>query len=126
MCEKILNFKTNFSKKETEKLNEFEMFNMETIDLSKLINDAKVALRLKNIKYQNLLNEVANIMEKHPNLQLIYEDDQEINLTKDDCKMLQKLFNLHLDIKEFEEQTIFFLGGKEVYFYFKNIGILKE
>ena len=40
--------------------------------------------------------------------------------------MLQKLFNLHLDIKDFEEQTIFFLGGTEAYFYFKNIGILKE
>ena len=107
-------------------MNEFEMFNMETLDLSELINNAKVSLRFKNIKYQNLLNEVANIMEKHPNLQLIYEDDQEINLTKDACKMLQKLFNLHLDIKDFEEQTIFFLRGKEAYFYFKNIGILKE
>ena len=93
MCEKILKFKTNFLKKETEKMNEFEMFNMETLDLSELINDAKVALRLKNIKYQNLLNEVANIMEKHPNLQLIYEDDQELILTKDECKMLQKLIN---------------------------------
>ena len=126
MCEKILKFKTKFLKKETEKMNEFEMFNMETLDLSELINNAKVTLRFKNIKYQNLLNEVANIMEKYPNLQLIYEDDQEISLTKTDCKMLQKLFNLHLDIKDFEEQTIFFLGGKEAYFYFKNIGILKE
>lgn len=65
-------------------------------------------------------------MESYPNLQQILEDDKEINLTKADCQMLQKLFNLQLDISQFEEQEIFFLGGKEAYFYFKNLGILKE
>ena len=80
----------------------------------------------KNIEYKKLLEEVDNIMESYPNLQQILEDDKEINLTKTDCRMLQKLFNLQLDISQFEEQEIFFLGGKEAYFYFKNIGILKE
>lgn len=65
-------------------------------------------------------------MESYPNLQQILEDDKEINLTKTDCRMLQKLFNLQLDISQFEEQELFFLGGKEAYFYFKNFGILKE
>ena len=40
--------------------------------------------------------------------------------------MEQKLVNLELEIRNFEEQEIFFCGGKEAYFYFENIGILKE
>ena len=49
-------------------------------------------------------------MDSHPNLQLICEDDEDINLNKNDSRMLQKLFNLNLEIKNFEEQAIFFLG----------------
>ena len=38
----------------------------------------------------------------------------------------QKLFNLQIEIQALEEQEIFFLGGREAYYYFKNIEILKE
>lgn len=107
-------------------MNEFELFNMESLDFSEMIDKAKVALRNKNIKYKKLQREFANIMDSHPNLQLICEYDTDITLDKNDIKMLQKLFNLNLEIRNFEEQEIFFLGGREAYFYFKNIGILKE
>ena len=91
-----------------------------------MISDTKVALRHKNTTYKNLLNKVENIMDNYPNLQMIMEDDKDISLTKIDCKMLQKLFNLQVEIQALEEQEIFFLGGRESYYYFKNIGILKE
>ena len=64
-------------------------------------------------------------MDNYPNLQMIMEDDKDIYLTKNDCKMLQKLFNLQIEIQALEEQEIFFLGGREAYYYFKNIEILK-
>ena len=107
-------------------MNEYELFNTDCIELGEIIDRAKVALRFKNKEYKNLLDEVADLKENHLNLQLIFEDDDDISLSKNDCKMLQKLINLELEIRNFEEQEIFFLGGKEAYFYFKNIGILKE
>lgn len=107
-------------------MNEKGLYDLELCDFNELISKAKVSLKDKNVEYKNLLDEVKNIMESYQNLQLILEDDKEINLTKFECKMLQKLFNLQLDIRQIEEQEIFFLGGREAYFYFKNINVLKE
>lgn len=107
-------------------MNEKGLYALELCDFNELISKAKVSLKNKNVEYKKLLDEVKNIMESYPNLQLILEDDKEINLTKFEFKMLQKLFNLQLDIRQIEEQEIFFLGGREAYFYFKNIDILKE
>ncbi|NLC87876.1 MAG: hypothetical protein GX682_03775 [Clostridiaceae bacterium] len=59
-------------------------------------------------------------------MQLILEKDKEIILNEIDCKMLQKLVNIYLEMTMYEEREIFFLGGKEAYYYFKNIGILKD
>ena len=107
-------------------MNEKGLYDLELCDFNELISKAKVSLKDKNVEYKKLLDEVKNIMESYPNLQLILEDDKEIILTKFECKMLQKLFNLQLDISQIEEQEIFFLGGREAYFYFKNIGVLKD
>lgn len=107
-------------------MNEYELFNANSIDIDELIDKAKVALRNKNPEYKNLLDEVADIKINYPNLQMISEDNDDISLTKSDCQMLQKLFNLELDIRNFEDKELFFVGGREAYFYFKNIGILKE
>ncbi len=107
-------------------MNEKGLYDIALCDFNEMISKAKVELKSTNIEYKKYLNEVDNIMETHPNLQMILEDDKVFELTKSDCKMLQKLFNLHLEIRALEEQEIFFLGGKEAYFYFKNIGILKE
>lgn len=107
-------------------MGEYELFNTDCIELGEIIDKAKVALRYKNKEYKNLLDEVADLKINHPNLQLLFEDDDDISLSKTDIKILQKLINLELEIRNFEEQEIFFCGGKEAYFYFKNIGILKE
>ena len=107
-------------------MNENKLFNMDCIEIGELIEKAKVALRYKNKEYKILLNEVTDLKESHPNLQLLFEGNEGLSLSKDDCKALQKLFDLELEIRNFEEQEIFFLGGREVYFYFKKIGILKE
>ena len=102
------------------------IFDIEASNYNDLISKTKISLRKKNFQYKKLLDEVEKIMDTYPNLQLILEDDKEIELTKKECKMLQKLYLLDLDIRNLEEQSVFFLGGKEAYFYFKNIGILKE
>ena len=45
-------------------------------------------------------------------------------LSNDECFALSKLVKIHYDIHSIEEKEIFFLGGKEAYFFFKKIGIL--
>lgn len=107
-------------------MNQKEIYDVELCDFNEMISDTKVALGNKNTTYKKLLNKVKNIMDNYPNLQMIMEDDKDISLTKSDCKMLQKLFNLQIEIQALEEQEIFFLGGREAYYYFKNIEILKE
>lgn len=102
------------------------LYDLELCDFNELISNAKVTLRNKNKEYKKLQDKLENIMDNHPNLQMIMEDEVELNLTKTDCKMLQTLFNLHIEIQAIEEQEIFFLGSRDAYFYFKNIGILKE
>ena len=40
--------------------------------------------------------------------------------------MLQKLAKIYMEICDFEEKEIFLLGGKEMYFYLKDAGVIKE
>ena len=107
-------------------MNQKGIYDIELCDFNEMISDTKVALRNKNTTYKNLLNKVENISDNYPNLQMIMQDYKDISLTKSDCKMLQKLFNLQIEIQDLEEQEIFFLGGREAYYYFKNIEILRE
>ena len=72
-------------------MNEYGLFNTETIDIDELIDKAKVTLRNKNVEYKNLLDEVADIKINYPNLQMISEDTDDISLTKSDCKILPML-----------------------------------
>ena len=90
-------------------MSDYELFNIDCIELGEIIDKAKVALRFKNKEYKNLLDDVADLKENHPNLQLLFEEDDDISLSKNDCRMLQKLINLELEIRNFEEQEIFFL-----------------
>ena len=78
------------------------IYDIELCDFNEMISDTKVALRNKNTTYKKLLNKVENIMDNYPNLQMIMEDDKDIYLTKNDCKMLQKLFNLQIEIQALE------------------------
>ena len=57
---------------------------------------------------------------------LDFENDRVMSLNEEECKMLQKLVSLHLQISEYEDRKIFFLGARENYFYFKNLGIIKD
>ena len=40
--------------------------------------------------------------------------------------MLQELAKIYMEICDFEEKEIFLLGGKEMYFYLKDTGVIKE
>lgn len=107
-------------------MEEIRLYDINSIEFSELIDTARVELKRNNSEYKELQNKVNKIMESYPNLQLLFEDDRVMSLNEEECKMLQKLVSLHLQISEHEDRKIFFLGARENYFYFKNLGIIKE
>lgn len=94
--------------------------------LNEAIEERKISLIYRNKEYKNLRKKFDDIMNKYPNLQLIFEEDSEMILDEAECKMLQKLVAIYMDICDLEEKEIFLLGGKEMYFYLKDIGLIKE
>ena len=107
-------------------MEEIRLYDINSIEFSDLIDTARVELKRNNSEYKELQNKVNKIMESYPNLQLLFEDDRVMSLNEEECKMLQKLVSLHLQMSEYEDRKIFFLGAKENYFYFKNLGIIKD
>ena len=66
------------------------------------------------------------LLRKNRNLNWVLEGQNEgRNLNNYECKMLSKLVQIFYDMKEIEAKELFFLGGNEAYFYFKNMGVLK-
>ena len=107
-------------------MEEIRLYDINSIEFSELIDTARVELKRNNSEYKELQNKVNKIMELYPNLQLLFEDDRVMSLNEEECKMLQKLVCLHLQMSEYEDRKIFFLGARENYFYFKNLGIIKD
>lgn len=107
-------------------MEEIRLYDINSIEFNDLIDTARVELKRNNSEYKELQNKVNKIMESYQNLQLLFEDDRVMSLNEEECKMLQKLVSLHLQMSEYEDRKIFFLGARENYFYFKNLGIIKE
>ena len=94
--------------------------------LNDAIEERKIDLINSNNNYKKLKKQFDDIMNKYPNLQLILEEDREMILNRNECKMLQKLVAIYMDICDLEEKEIFLLGGKEMYFYLKDTGIINK
>jgi hypothetical protein len=84
-------------------------------------------LKDNNEKYAELKNEYNKILEQNENLTWILEGDiKDRNLSNEECFSLSKLVQIYYDMQSIEEQEIFFLGGRELYLYFKRINLIKE
>ena len=105
----------------------FQLENLEESKFDERKEEEKIceSLELLNEEYKNLREKFNDIMNKYPNLQFILED-RELILNETECKMLQKLVKIYMEICDFEEKKIFLLGGKEMYFYLKDTGVIKE
>ena len=102
------------------------LYNIDSAELNELIDSVKVELKNNNADYKKLVNKVSKIKKEYPNLQSLFENDFVKNLNENECRNLQKIFDLYLQISVYEEQQIFFLGGKELYLYFKKMNLIKE
>lgn len=103
-------------------MDEVKLYEM---NLNEAIEERKADLINKNEDYKNLRAKFNYIMNKYSNLQLILED-REMILNETECKMLQELAKIYMEICDFEEKEIFLLDDKEIYFYLKDTGVIKE
>ena len=85
-------------------MEEIRLYDINSIEFNDLIDTARVELKRNNSEYKELQNKVNKIMESYPNLLLLFEDDRVMSLNEEECKMLQKLVSLHLQISEYEDQ----------------------
>ena len=94
--------------------------------LTEAIEERKTDLLNRNNEYKKLRKKLDEIFNEYPNLQYILEENESLILNETECKMLQKLITIHMDIRDFEEKEIFLLGGKEMFLYLKDVGLIKE
>ncbi len=107
-------------------MEEKKLYDIDSIEFNELLDTARIELKNDDLEYQDLENQINEIMNKYPRIHSIFENDEVANLNEEECKMLQNLISLYLQMSNFEERKIFFLGARENYFYFKNMNLIKE
>ena len=107
-------------------MEEKRLYDVNSIEFNELFDTARIELKNDDLEYQDLENQVNEIMDKYPRIHSLFENDEVTNLNEEECKMLQNLISLYLKMSSFEERKIFFLGARENYFYFKNMNLIKE
>ncbi len=99
--------------------------NLDMEELDRLVDSAIVDLERNNLEYRNLRNKVRNIQNKYENVSKIMDQDEVENLSKEECEMLQKVLQLKIEIEIIEDREIYFLGGRQAYYYLKKLQLLK-
>lgn len=94
--------------------------------LNEAIEEKRIDLLDKNLGYKKLKKEFDKIMNAYPKLQNLLEENIRVSLDEDECKMLQKLINIYMNMQDYEEKDIFLLGCKEMFLYLKDVGLIKE
>ena len=106
-------------------MEDLKLYDIDSGELSELIDSRRIALRNKNEEYKKLRNQLCEIKEKYPNILALLEDNEVESLNSEECKNLQKLLSIYSRMMDYEDREIFFLGARENYFYFRNLDILK-
>ena len=99
-------------------------YNIYSRELQEAINDVRFRLEKYNFEYKKLLKQVNKIKDNYPNLRAVLDDEKCIKLSEKDCKMLQEIIDLYLEMRYLEYREMIFLGAKENYFYLKKLRIL--
>ena len=100
-------------------MEKIETFYKEYEDMfEEYLDNVRRNLRNNNEEYHKILDENENL------IWVLEGNIKDRNLSNDECFALSKLVKIHYDIHSIEEKEIFFLGGKEAYFFFKKLGIL--
>lgn len=102
-----------------------KIFEIGSEELYELLDTAKTNLMKKNSEYKKLQNEVSEIIEQYPNLNNIYDTNSTLELTKEECKMLQKMMELKLKINEYEEREFLIEGAVRTCLNLQEQGLIE-
>ena len=107
-------------------MEDLRLYDIDSTELNELIDSKRIELKHKSLEYKKLADKVSEIMENHPNVLALIEDNEVNSLNEYECQILQKLIRLNMKMTTHEDREIFFLGARENYHYFKNINLIKE
>lgn len=79
---------------------------------------------IKKGEYKEIEDEIKEIKNKNPNLVAILEDKENVSLTREDVKNLNKILSLERELNIIELKESFKLGFKEAYIYFESMNML--
>ena len=84
-------------------MEDMKLYDIDSGELSELIDSKRIALRTKSEEYENLRKQVCKIKEDFPNILALLEDNEVENLNTEECKYLQKLLSLYSRMTDFED-----------------------
>ena len=77
-----------------------------------------------NEEYEKILKDIEELLDKHPDLREVLENEDFKELSKDDAEALYNLQTLYLEKRDIDMRNAFFLGGNNLYYYFKELHLL--
>lgn len=99
-------------------------FNKYSTDFYKYFDKHIVENVIKKGEYKRLEDEIKKIKNKYPNLVILLEDREDVDLSYTDEKALNEILSLEREINIIELKESFKLGFKEAYIYFESMNML--
>lgn len=100
------------------------LYDMESVELFECMENIKRDLKTNNKEYRDLFTKIERFKNKYPNIRGILEDERITEITLEESKGLVETINLYRDLLKIEQYEIFLFGGREMYNYFKSVGII--
>ena len=101
------------------------LYDMESVELFECMENIKRDLKANNKEYKDLFTKIERFKDKYPNIRGILEDERITEMTLEECKVLLETINLYRDLIKIEQYEMFLFGGREMYNYFKSVGIIE-
>lgn len=99
-------------------------FNKYSTDFYEYFDKHIVENVIKKGEYKRLEDEIKKIKNKYPNLVILLEDREDVDLSYTDEKALNEFLSLEREINIIELKESFKLGFKEAYIYFESMNML--
>lgn len=75
-------------------------------------------------EYQSILEEMEKILDSHPNIREVFENNNPKELSIDDSKALYELQTLDSSKRDIDMKNSFYLGSRNLYYYLKQMKII--
>ena len=101
------------------------LYDKESVELLEYMENIKRDLKANNTEYKELFSKIERLKNKYPNIREVLEDERITEMTLEESKGLMETINLYRELLKIEQYEIFLFGGREMYNYFKSVGIIE-